>query len=90
MNKTELVKAVAAKTGFPRNFTAVTIDAMLDTITAALQAGEKVQLLGFGTFEIRERAARSYHNPATQSTVQAEAKKVPVFHAGASLRASVK
>jgi DNA-binding protein HU-beta len=90
MNKTELVKAVA-ETGELSNQTASkAVDAVFATITDALKRGEKVQLIGFGNFETRERAARKGRNPQTGAEIEIAASKVPAFSAGKGLKDAVK
>ena len=89
MNKTELVNAVAAK-DIDKKAAKAAVDAVFDAITAALADGEKVQLLGFGTFEVRERAATTARNPRTGETIEVAACKVPAFKAGSALKNAVK
>ncbi|PFU92946.1 DNA-binding protein [Bacillus anthracis] len=90
MNKTELVKSVAEKVELSQKEADVATQAVLDTITNALANGEKVQLIGFGTFEVRERAARTGRNPQTGAEMQIAAAKVPAFKAGKELKEAVK
>ena len=82
MNKAELVSAVAEKTGMSKKDSEKAVNAAFDTITEALAAGDKVQLVGFGAFEVKERAARVGHKPGTGETIEIAAKKTPVFRAG--------
>ncbi len=89
MNKTELVAAVAEK-GFSKKDAEKAVAAVFGSIEEALKAGDKVQLIGFGTFEVRERAAKQGRNPRTGEAMTFEASKVPAFKAGASLKAAVK
>ena len=89
MNKTELINAVAAK-GLSKKDADVAVKAVIDSITEALKKGEKVQLIGFGTFEVKERAARTGHNPKTGAAIEIAAAKVPSFKAGAALKNAVK
>jgi DNA-binding protein HU-beta len=91
MNKTELTKVVAEKAELTqqKNAAAAT-QAVLDTITTALASEEKVQILGFGTFEVRERSARTGRNPQTGEEMQIAASKVPAFKAGKELKDAVK
>jgi DNA-binding protein HU-beta len=89
MNKTELIAAVAAAAGVSKKDAAAVIDATVDTISNAVAAGDKVQLIGFGTFAVRENAARSGINPRTGATVEIAASKTPVFKAGAAFKAKV-
>jgi DNA-binding protein HU-beta len=89
MNKTELVAAVAAKTEMSKKNAEKAVAAVLETVAETLAAGEKVQLVGFGTFEIREREARTAKNPRTGETVEVAASRVPGFKAGQALKAKV-
>lgn len=89
MNKTELIAAVAAKAGVSKKDAAAVVDATFDCITEQITAGEKVQLIGFGTFEARERAAREGLNPQTKEKVTIAACKVPAFKAGKALKDAV-
>ncbi|OJE33660.1 DNA-binding protein [Bacillus thuringiensis] len=90
MNKTELTKLVAEKAELTQKDAAVATQAVLDTITHALADEEKVQILGFGTFEVRERSARTGRNPQTGEEMQIAASKAPAFKAGKELKAAVK
>lgn len=90
MNKTELVAAVAAKAEISKKDADKAVAAVIDSVTEALKAGDKVQLIGFGTFEVRERAAKEARNPKTGETIKVPATKVPAFKAGAALKAAVK
>ena len=85
MNKTELVAAVAAKTEMSKKNAEKAVAAVLETVAETLAAGEKVQLVGFGTFEAREREARTAKNPRTGKAVKVPAKKVAKFKAGSKL-----
>ncbi|HIQ58539.1 MAG TPA: HU family DNA-binding protein [Candidatus Merdivicinus intestinavium] len=89
MTRTELINAVAEKAEFSKKDAEKAVTAVLEGITDALASGEKVQLVGFGTFEVRERAAREGKNPATGETIQIEATKVPAFKAGKALKDAV-
>ena len=89
MNKTELIAAVAEKTGMSKKDTEAVIAATLATITAALHEEEKVQLMGFGSFEVKKRAARTGLNPRTKTPVQIAATKIPAFKAGKALKDAV-
>ena len=86
MNKTELVAAVAEKTGLSKKDSEKAVNAAFDSITEALAAGEKVQLVGFGAFEVKERNARVGRNPKTKEEIQIPASRVPVFKAGKALK----
>ncbi len=90
MNKTELVNAIAAKTGLSKKDSDAALAATVEAITEALKAGDKVALIGFGTFEVRERAARTGKNPATGETISIAACKAPAFKAGKALKDAVK
>ena len=90
MNKSELIKAMAEKAGLSQKDAGAAYDAYVEAITEALKAGDKVQLIGFGTFEVRERAARNGINPLTKAPIQIAASKTPVFKAGAAFKAAVK
>ena len=89
MNKTELIAAVAAAAEVSKKDAAAVVDATFDAIAAAMAKGDKVQLIGFGTFECRERAAREGLNPQTKEKVQIAACKVPAFKAGKALKDAV-
>ncbi|WP_017414765.1 MULTISPECIES: HU family DNA-binding protein [Clostridium] len=82
MNKSELVTSMAEKAGLTKKETETFLKAFIDSVEEALSNGEKVQLVGFGTFETRERAARTGRNPRTKEEIQIPASKVPVFKAG--------
>ena len=86
MNKTELIAVAAEQAGLSKKDTEKALAAMLDTITAALASGEKVSLVGFGTFEVKERAARTGINPATGAAIQIAASKAIGFKAGQALK----
>ena len=89
MNKAELIHAVAAKADVSKKDAEAVITAALDTITAALQEGEKVQLVGFGSFELKKRAARLGRNPKTKEEIGIPASVVPTFKAGKALKDAV-
>ena len=89
-NKAELVDRVAKKTQVTKKDVSGAVDALFETIQEALQAGEKVQVIGFGNFEVRERAARKGRNPQSGEEIQIEASKVPAFKAGKALKDAVK
>ena len=89
MNKTELIAAVAAKTNMTKKDTEAVIGATLDAITEALSKGDKVQLAGFGIFEVKTREARTGRNPRTGETMEIAASKVPSFKAYNGLKDSV-
>jgi DNA-binding protein HU-beta len=89
MNKTDLVDAVAKATKLSKKDSEGAINAVLDTITNALTNEEKVVLVGFGTFEVRRRAARKGRNPSTKEEIRIPASKAPVFKAGKGLKNKV-
>ena len=89
MNKAELIAAVAEKTGMSKKDTEAVIVAALNTITEALAEEEKVQLVGFGSFEVKKRAARIGRNPKTKESIEIPASVVPVFKAGKALKDGV-
>lgn len=86
MNKTELVGQVAAKTGMTKKDIEKVVNAFFDTVQGTLQSGEKVQLIGFGTFESRDRQARKGRNPQTGEEIDIPATRVPAFKAGKALK----
>ena len=90
MNKVELINAVAAKAEITKKDADKAVAAVFAAIQDALVAGEKVQLIGFGTFEVKERAARTGHNPQTGASIEIAAAKIPSFKAGAALKNAVK
>jgi DNA-binding protein HU-beta len=90
MNKTELIDAISAKVnGVSKASVAAVVDATVATISDALKSGDKVQLIGFGTFETRERAAREGRNPKTGEKLKIAASKTPAFSAGKALKDAV-
>jgi DNA-binding protein HU-beta len=89
MTKSELVDVIAKKTSKSKVASATVVDAILDAIKAALKKGEKVTLVGFGTFEVAKRAAREGINPRTQKKIKIKASKVPRFKAGKALKETV-
>ena len=89
MNKAELIAAVAAAAEISKKDAEIAVSATLDTITNALKEGDKVTLVGFGTFEVRERPARKGRNPQTGEEITIEASKLPAFKAGKALKDSV-
>lgn len=89
MNKTELIAAVAQKAELSKKDAEKAFAAVIGGIEDALKAGEKVQLIGFGTFEVRERAAKEGRNPRTGETMTIPASKVPAFKAGKALKDSL-
>ena len=89
MNKSQVIDAVAKETGIKKKETEAVVNAFLSAVEAALVNGEKVQLVGFGTFETKERAARMGRNPATNETIEIAASKHPAFTAGKALKDAV-
>ena len=89
MNKAQFIDAVAAAGNLSKKDATVAVNAVTDAIVAALKNGEKVQLVGFGTFEVKERAARDGRNPKTGETIKIAASKCPAFSAGKGLKDSV-
>ncbi|QDS35005.1 HU family DNA-binding protein [Brevibacillus brevis] len=90
MNKTELVTRVAETTELTKKDATKALDAILDAIADALKEGDKVSLIGFGNFEVRERAARKGRNPQTGEEIEIAASKMPAFKPGKELKDSVK
>jgi len=89
MTKPEIVSAIAEKAGVTKKVAAATLEAFIETVMDALKKGEKVALVGFGTFEVRERKPRKGINPQTKKPIQIPAKKVPAFRPGKELKAIV-
>ena len=90
MNKTDLVAAIAANAELSKKDAEKALNALIGAVEDALKKGDKVQLVGFGTFEVRERAARECINPQTKAKVKVPASKVPAFKAGQALKNLVK
>lgn len=86
MNKAELIAAVAEKTGLSKKDTEAVVSATLETIVAAMTEEEKVQLVGFGSFEVKKRAERIGRNPKTKESITIPAAKVPVFKPGKAMK----
>lgn len=89
MNRTELIDTLASKTDSSKADAGRTIAALIEVITATLKKGDNVALVGFGTFEVRKRAARNGRNPSTGAAIKIKASKAPAFKAGATLKAAV-
>ena len=89
MNKAELINAAAEKAGLSKKDTEAAVNAAIDAITEALAAGDKVQLVGFGSFEVKKRAARIGRNPRTKEEIEIPATVLPVFKAGKLLKDTV-
>ena len=90
MNKAELIDAVAKSAGITKADAGRAVDGVVDAITGALQAGDAVSLVGFGTFAVKERAARQGRNPQTGASITIKAGKIPSFKAGKILKDAVK
>ena len=86
MNKSDLIAAIAAKTGSTKKDAEANLNAFVEVVTEALGKGDKVQLVGFGSFEVRKRAARKGRNPQTKEEIKIPASKAPVFRAGKALK----
>ena len=89
MNKTEIIAAVAEKTGLTKKDAERVVSATIETVTEALVKGEKVQIAGFGNFEVKTREARVGRNPRTKETIQIPASKQPTFKAASALKNAV-
>lgn len=89
MNKADLINALAEKNGLKKKDAEAAVNAVLDLIAEALKKGEKVAIMGFGSFETKTRAARTGKNPATGATIQIPASKAIVFKAGKALKDSI-
>lgn len=89
-NKADLIEKVAESTDLNKKQATAAVEAVFDTVTDTLSKGEKVQVIGFGTFEVRDRAARKGRNPQTGEEIQIPASQVPAFKAGKALKEAVK
>ena len=89
MNKAELVETISEKTGATKKVVEAQVEAFIETIAESLKKGEKVQLVGFGSFEVRKRAARKGRNPQTGAEMKIPASSAPVFKAGKALKVAV-
>lgn len=89
MNKSELCAEIAAKTGLTKKDAEKFTGAFVETVIESMKKGDRVQIVGFGSFEVRERPARTARNPRTGETISIEASKAPVFKAGKTLRESL-
>ena len=89
MNKTELAAAIAEKVEIPKKDAEAVLNAMMEAVGEALKKGDKIQLIGFGSFEVKERAARVGRNPKTLEEIKIPATKVPAFKAGKALKDAV-
>jgi len=89
MNKTELINAIAEESGLTKADATRAFDATLSSVTKALTDGDSISLIGFGTFSVKERSARTGRNPQTGETIQIKASKIPSFKAGKTLKDAV-
>ena len=89
MNKSELIAAIATKTGETKKDAEATLNAFVNVVSETLAKGDKVQLVGFGSFEVRKRAARKGRNPQTKEEIKIPASKAPVFKAGKALKDAI-
>ncbi|WBL58401.1 DNA-binding protein HU-beta [Stutzerimonas stutzeri] len=89
MNKSELIDAIAASADIPKAVAGRALDAVIESVTGALKAGDSVVLVGFGTFAVKERAARTGRNPQTGKPINIAAAKIPGFKAGKTLKDAV-
>ena len=90
MNKAELISAVAEKSGLTKKDATAVLTALIDTVETSLKNGDSVQIMGFGTFEVRDRAARKGRNPQTGEEIEIKASKTPAFKPGKQLKDAVK
>lgn len=90
MNKPELITTISEKAGLTKKDAGLALESFIDSVIETLSKGDKVQLVGFGTFEVRERAARKGRNPQTQEPMDIPASKAPAFKAGKNLKDVVK
>lgn len=89
MNKTELIAAVAAETGLTKKDSELAVNAFVNQVTEALKKGDKVSIVGFGSFEVKQRNARVGRNPKTKETINIPASKAPAFKAGKQFKESI-
>ena len=90
MNKSELIDAIAAKANLSKKDAKAALEATLEAVSESLKAGDAVQLIGFGTFKVNERAARTGRNPQTGAEIKIAASKVPAFVSGKALKDAIK
>ncbi|MCF6138406.1 HU family DNA-binding protein [Pseudalkalibacillus berkeleyi] len=90
MNKRDLIQHVAEQTGLPKKHSTTAVNAVIDAITKKLTDGENVQLIGFGSFEVRQRQARTGRNPQTGEVIQIKATRTPAFKPGKQLKEAVR
>lgn len=89
MNKSELTEAIAEEAGLTKADAGRALDAMIDSVSKALKKGDTVSLIGFGTFSVKKRAARTGRNPATGETIKIKASKTPSFKAGKAFKDAI-
>jgi len=89
MNKSDLINAIAEESGLTKADAGRALDATLSSVSTALKGGDSISLIGFGTFSVKERSARTGRNPQTGETIQIKASKIPSFKAGKTLKDSV-
>lgn len=89
VNKSELIEAIAASADIPKAAAGRALDAMVESVTGALKGGDQVVLVGFGTFSVKDRAARTGRNPQTGAPIEIAAAKIPSFKAGKALKDAV-
>lgn len=89
MNKTELIESIASSADIPKVTAARVLDSFIDNVSSALKAGDSVVLTGFGSFSVKERAARTGRNPQTGADIQIAAAKVPTFKPGSTLKTAI-
>ncbi|HGJ5865690.1 MAG TPA: HU family DNA-binding protein [Arsenophonus nasoniae] len=89
MNKTELINQIAEKANLTKKDSEKALNALIETVTEALKAGDEVQLVGFGSFQVKQRAAREGRNPQTGEIIQIAAANIPSFKAGKTLKEAV-
>lgn len=89
MNKSELINAIAEESGLTKADAGRALDATISSVSSALKSGDSISLIGFGTFSVKERSARTGRNPQTGETIQIKASKIPSFKAGKTLKDSV-
>ncbi|AFT66983.1 MULTISPECIES: HU family DNA-binding protein [Cycloclasticus] len=89
MNKSDLINAIAEESGLTKADAGRALDATISSVSSALKSGDSISLIGFGTFSVKERSARTGRNPQTGETIQIKASKIPSFKAGKTLKDSV-
>lgn len=89
MNKSDLINAISEESGLTKADAGRALDATISSVSSALKSGDSISLIGFGTFSVKERSARTGRNPQTGETIQIKASKIPSFKAGKTLKDSV-